>query len=290
MRWRRQPDGWKAIRLFLFLLLLQAAVACRTAAQATESVAVQIPLDGRQIVALEIVAGEVSLIGGGPADEVRIEGWLQPRPGLQFTYEQLPDRLLVRLKDERRPWGGYRTAPAKLTIHLPDGLAVMMDSFEADAVVEDLRGELQLNTTAGDIHARRLQGEIALISARGNVTLQDAQGQIRLLGEHGVLTLQGVSGRLGVSTIMGTIRYLGAPAPGDEIRIEVDHGPVEILLAPEANLEVLIRSTSGEVVCLAPALQSSARECRGRLGTGGASLAVRTVSGNVTLRLGEVFP
>jgi len=290
MKRKVQPDGGKAIRLFLYLILLLAAAGCQTAALPAENIAVQIPLEGRRTVELEIAAGEIRLTGSGKADEVRIEGWVQQRPGLQLTYELQPGKLVVHLRDQQRPLGGYRTAPASLSVRLPDDLTVALNSFEADAVVEDLRGELQLTTTAGDIRARRLQGVIALISARGDITLQEGRGQIRLLGEHGTLVMEGVAGVIGASTIMGTIRYLGLPAPGDQIRIEVDHGPVEILLRPQADLEVLLRSTSGEVICLAPGLQSSARECRGTLGAGGASLAVRTVSGNVTLRLGEVFP
>lgn len=285
-----QSDGGKVIRLFLCLLLLQAAVGCQTAALPGEGVAVQIPLEGRRMVELDVAAGEIHLRGGGMADEVRIEGWMQKRPGLQFTYELRQGKLIVYLKDARRPVGGYRTAPARLSVHLPNNLAVTVKSFEADAVVEDFRGELQLSTTAGDIRACRLQGVITLISARGDITLQEAHGHIRLLGEYGVLVMEGVEGVIGASTIMGTIRYLGPPVPGDEIHIEVDHGPVEILLGPDADLEVLIRSTSGEVICLVPGLQRGARECRGALGAGGAWLAVRTVSGNVTLRWGEEFP
>ena len=120
--------------------------------------------------------------------------------------------------------------------------------------------------------------------------MKNANGQLRVLGEHGILNLENVSGTIGSSTIMGTIRYSGRPMVGDKIHSEVDHGPVEISLPFDSNLVVEISSISGELACMVPSLSSTRQNCLGTIGAGGASMTVRTVSGNVTLQVNPSIP
>ena len=275
-----------SILLFSTLTLL---AACNQTASPVESIREEIPLSPDHTILLEIESGDVTLVGW-EAEALQIEGELLDSERLNYSISASAEQVVVTVKTNRRPLGGFSSPPAVLKVQMPNDITVRVQTFDAAVTVRGLRGDLQVSSVAGDILAEEVYGTVTLASGRGDITVRQSSGQLRILGEHGTLTLQDISGTLGSSTIMGTIRYLGGPVSGDSIHLEVDHGPVEIILLTDPNLEVEIRSTSGDVTCLAPGLNIAGRTCTGTLGAGGASLSVRTVSGSISLRLSPLVP
>jgi hypothetical protein len=192
-------------------------------------------------------------------------------------------RLELEIQGRRAPRG---TAPAewmRAVIEVPHGTVLTVNTVEAGVLVSDLEGTIRVDSTAGDVVGERLRGAIILRSGRGNVTARDSSGEVRVLGEHGALLIEHSRGAIGSATIMGSITYRGTPAAGDRIRLEVDHGPVQVDLLGEPDLALEVQSTTGVVVC-PPALPATSRGCGGAYGAGGGSLTVRTVSGKITVR------
>ncbi len=91
-----------------------------------------------------------------------------------------------------------------------------------------------------------------------------------------------------MSTIMGTLVYIGPPGAADEIRLETDHGPVRVNLPADAHLEVVARTNSGSKACMGLDLRQTYDGCQGVLGDGTGSLAIRTVSGRIEIAVGTV--
>ena len=91
-----------------------------------------------------------------------------------------------------------------------------------------------------------------------------------------------------MSTIMGTLVYEGEAGTAGEVKLETDHGPVEVYLPADASMDVEVRTTSGDVACMAGELRQTYDGCEGSLGGGAGSLTVRTVSGRVDIRMIEV--
>jgi DUF4097 and DUF4098 domain-containing protein YvlB len=136
---------------------------------------------------------------------------------------------------------------------------------------------------SGDIQARNLSGAVVLRSGRGDIQLSGSSGELKVLGEHGVLSIAETHGDVAASTIMGAIRYTGAPGKGDVVHLETDHGPVAIQLEQGSDLVIVIKTTSGVLTCGLPGVEAVVSGCTGTLGNGAGALTVRTVSGEVTL-------
>jgi DUF4097 and DUF4098 domain-containing protein YvlB len=83
---------------------------------------------------------------------------------------------------------------------------------------------------------------------------------------------------------MGTINFTGLIHAGDNVRLETDHGPVDVNLEADSTLTLAAQSTSGDMACMVSGVNSSTRWCNGQFGTGDGALQIRTVSGAVWIR------
>lgn len=221
------------------------------------------------VLSVDLPHGRLELRGGGAPGEVLLSG--------------SSDAPLEIASGE----GGLRIAAsgrADLRLVVPDGLTLRVTSFDGEITLTDLRGDLRVDAVSGMISGWRLLGTVVLRSGRGDVTLAESSGDLTVLGEHGLLSLLDLHGRVASNTIMGTIHYEGMPGEGDEIVLEIDHGPVQVWLLPGTSLRVEAYSASGAVVCLAEGLRVDLRDCGGTVGAGDATLRVRTVSGAITIR------
>jgi hypothetical protein len=236
-----------------------------------------------EIIRIDVNMGEV-LITGSQDDSIEILGSLTRDPALVYTVEQNSAGLHILAQYPKRIFHPPAPYPIQLEIRIPAGYQVQFDTLDANLIVQDYSGSLDVSSVAGDVLVERLSGFAALKANRGNVTLRTSQGELYALGNYGLLSLDDLHGNVNASTIMGTIRYDGVPRGGDTVHLESDHGPVQIDLADQPNLLVEIHSTSGEVVCMFTALVRDARNCSGVLGDGSSRLDVRTVSGNITFQ------
>jgi DUF4097 and DUF4098 domain-containing protein YvlB len=216
---------------------------------------------------------------------VDFTGQLADPDRTDYQVQTTSEQIQIQLEYHRPLFSGFVDPAVQLEVRVPQEVPVRVETFDAPVILRDLRGEVEVHSTSGDILAENLSGEILLRSARGDVRAVNCSGIVQVLGEHGILALEDVRGEVGASTIMGTIRYTGAPGSGDEVNLETDHGPVQIELGKDSGLDISMTTTSGEIDCSLPGLTFSSRSCSGILGNGAGSLTVRTVSGEVTLRL-----
>jgi hypothetical protein len=100
--------------------------------------------------------------------------------------------------------------------------------------------------------------------------------------------VNGFRGTVSMSTIMGTLVYIGPPGAADEIRLETDHGPVRVNLPVDADMEVAARTNSGSKACMGVYLRQTYDGCQGVLGEGAGSLTIRTVSGRIQIEVGAI--
>jgi hypothetical protein len=267
----------------MLVLLLAACVPPRQADEPSPLPPEAFAVGGQPSVAIEANAGLVRVVAG-PEGLVEVEGRTRFPERTELHTSQSDDTVSIVLYLRGAMPRGPAIPPAELEVRVPPGATVRVETFVADVELHSLGGVVQVASTAGRVMAHDLEGSARLSSTRSDVSASGGQGDIRLLGEHGVLSFDGVRGILSASTIMGTIRYAGAPGAGDSIRLETDHGPVEVRLDPTASLDVQVASNSGRVICPLAGLSQGATTCAGRLGEGEGSLTIRTVSGNVDVR------
>jgi len=268
----------------VFLLVGVLSTSCTSSLADISTLSPQVfRLSKDQVVQIDVNTGEV-LITASQTDSVEVLGSLTQDTALVYSVEQTSAGLHILAQYPKRIFPPPAPRPIQLEIRIPNGYQVQFDSLEADLTVKDFSGKLAVSTVAGDVLVDGLSGFAALKVNRGDVTVRTIQGELHLLGNYGLLSMEDVHGDIFASTIMGTIRYQGATLPGDRIKFESDHGPVQIDLADQPNLLVDIHSTSGEVVCMFSVLARGARNCSGMIGDGSSRLDVRTVSGNITFQ------
>lgn len=268
-------------RLIAFGFVL-AFPACSPASPPAARLQERVPiLAGQQVV----LHAEHAVIGvsGVPGDTLSIDAQTdeQSTPGL--SVERLEDGVHIDLP-KNAPWRLFPGRRDEIALGVPFRVPLKIATFDGEISIHAYQGPLEVSAVTGNITAGDIAGGISLVTPRGNIAVRNGQGPLRLLAEHGLIVIENVHGKVGSSTIMGTIRFSGRPGRSDEIRLEADHGAIEINLEKGSDLSVEVQSNSGDVICLFPGIAQDGRRCEGSLGAGEGTLWVRTVSGDITVR------
>jgi len=254
--------------------------ACRAPADPEALAAQTHPLPGGRRLVMEV--GSATLrITQAEDSAVHLEGTLMQPDRAHLEISGQADELTIRVVD--RTGGDPQAALADLIVQAPAGAHITVEAFAGQITVHDWQGTLHATSVTGSIEVERVQGELWLRAPRGDIRAVGCAGEVHLVGEHGTLSLENCSGQLAATSIMGTLRYSGTPDAGDEVLLEVDHGPVELRLGAGSNAAVQISTTSGRVTCSVPGMAGTFDACSAALGSGAGRLAIRTVSGAVTI-------
>ena len=237
-------------------------------------------LNPGQTIQVDIDAGEIH-IANSAGNQLEVRAELRNPAQTHFQLERTLDGAQISCTGD-----GSNRDPSQVLIEIgiPEGVIVSINGYAADVTMRQVNGEVRVFTTVGDISLQDSTGNFNLNSNRGNIEVKSSKGSILVSGNYGLLSVEDSHGEIGVSTIMGTIRFLGSPNDLDIIRLETDHGPVEVQLGDGSSLSAEIETTSGQVACTMFAFTPVGRGCTGLLGDGSASLWVRTVSGAVSLQ------
>ena len=274
----------KVISILLALLPVLFIVSCSAPVEAVLTLTPQsFQLDKDQLIKVNVDTGEV-LITGTPGDSVEVLGTLTTDAALVYNINQDSAGLNITIRYPKRIYPPLAPNPVRLELRIPAGLKLKFESEEANLTVQNFSGNLDVSSTAGNIFIDGLRGSASVKANRGNISMQASQGDLFAFGNYGHLVLKDDHGQVSASTIMGTVQYTGGKGSSDALHFESDHGPVEVNLAGEPDMQVKINSASGEVTCMFTDLERNMRSCNGLLGRGGSQLYVRTVSGNITLQ------
>jgi hypothetical protein len=232
-----------------------------------------------QTIQVDIDAGEIQ-IGSSAGNQLEVRAELSNPARTHFQLERTLDGAQISCTG-----GSSRdTCQVLIELGIPEGVIVSIDGYAVDITMRRMNGEVRVFTTVGDISLQDSTGIFNLNSNRGDIDVVRSKGSILVSGNYGLLSVDDSHGDIGISTIMGTIRFLGSPIDSDIIRLETDHGPVEVQLGDGSSLRAEIETTSGQVACTIFTFTPVGRGCTGLLGDGSATLWVRTVSGAVSLQ------
>ena len=236
-------------------------------------------LDAR-IVIIQIDHGELTIMQSQDS-RIRIDGQVLFPDELEYLIDPTEERILIKVDTHR---DSSSKIPLNLQIQIPEQKKVKVETKDASVFAQDFQGDLEVDSTSGNITIKRVTGTLTLNSNRGDITVHESAGVVNVVGNYGLLTFQDVSGETAASTIMGNIMLSSLIQMNDAVRLETDHGSVSVSLREDSALSLQARSTSGNVACMLPGLHSTARACDGELNSGGGNLSIRTVSGAVTLQ------
>ena len=217
---------------------------------------------------------------------------------LEVKSTQAGNRIELEVKRPRQEsfsgFGFHQSASARLIVSVPRQVNVVARSGDGSITIEGVSGRLELRTGDGGIRASEVGGELILDTGDGSITVEGARGSLELdTGDGGV----NVSGRLTsvkLHTGDGSIVYRAEPGTemSDNWEITTGDGGVTLYLPTGFGAEIDAHTGDGSIrndLDVSGASDSgdhdeNKRTLKGRLGTGGRQIRVRTGDGTIRLR------
>ena len=200
---------------------------------------------------------------------------------LRFTADVRDGRLVVRTDPRSNGMRGNQTQ-FSYTVRIPRRFDAAIDTGSGAVRVGALDGDLSVDTGSGSVRLGDVRGDVSVDTGSGSVdagritgalTVDTGSGSVEVAEQNGPARIDTGSGS--VSVTLGRVGTLA---------VDTGSGSVQIGLPRGSDADVAV---SGSSVRIDAALAFSGRNERGdavgRLGRGGAQIAVETGSGAVTL-------
>jgi DUF4097 and DUF4098 domain-containing protein YvlB len=216
---------------------------------------------------------------------------------LEVKSSQQGNRIELEVKRPRAEsfsgFGFHHSASARLIVSAPRDVNVIARSGDGSIRIERVSGRLELRTGDGSIKASDVEGELILNTGDGSVTVDGARGTMELdTGDGGV----NVTGRLTavkLHTGDGSIVYRAEPGSemSDNWDITTGDGGVTLYLPTGFGADLDAHTGDGAIrndldVIGGPEEEGghNRRTLKGRLGSGGKQIRIRTGDGSIRLR------
>jgi DUF4097 and DUF4098 domain-containing protein YvlB len=205
------------------------------------------------------------------------------------------DRIEVEVKRPRDESfsgiGFHRSAHAKLIVSVPRETNVIARTGDGSIRIGGLSGRVQLHTGDGSIRAADVSGELSLSTGDGSINVDRAEGRLDVETGDGGVDVTGRLAAVKLHTGDGSIVYRVEPgtAMSDDWEISTGDGSVALYLPSSFNAELDAHTGDGSIrndlsVEGESVDTKNRRTVRGRLGSGGRLLRVRTGDGTIRLR------
>lgn len=229
------------------------------------------------------------------------------------TIEVTKEGDLVRVetkypkREGGRFWGGDRiNVSVDYKIWVPDQAAVDLKSVSGDITVAPLGGAAKVDCVSGDVKLRGAAGaEIKLTSGElemeniagdafikavsGGITVTKIKGSVEADAVSGDIELRDVSEAQSVDlkTVSGNVIYSGSIQAGGRYELNAFSGDVRMTIPADATFEFEANTFSGSIDTdfeITVSGKISPKEVRGTVGKGGATIKLKSFSGNVDLK------
>lgn len=213
------------------------------AAHAGESVDLRLDADPLSKVRIDIVRGAVTVEGWGD-NAVRVKGTRDDK-SKEFIFERNGREILIEDELKHRSGGGSGEGTI-ITVYVPRGSTVEMDTVSATQTVQNVDGNVRLESVSGDISAREVRDDTAISSVSGSIALAGATGEVRLESVSGDIEADVNTTRLDVEAVSGDAVVRNA---GILQRLEATtvSGDLEVRTALAADGEASLESVSGDI-------------------------------------------
>lgn len=188
--------------------------------------------------------------------------------------------------------GVHHSTSAKLIASVPRGASVSVMTRDGSIAVERVDGPLELRTDDGSVRVSEAAGDMTIVTRDGSITLErvagrvDARtgdGSIRLNGTPKGVLLESRDGSIGVRAERGTTMT-------DEWSLRTGDGSVVVEVPEDFGAEIDAETRDGsvrtdfEIEGASDRRGEDRRRLKGRLGSGGPVLRIRTGDGSIRIR------
>jgi len=187
---------------------------------------------------------------------------------------------------------GVFTSPrARLIVNAPRRVNVIARTRDGAIVADRLEGRLELKTGDGSVRAIETAGELLVESGDGSIRLEDVSGRIEARTDDGTVRVTGTPSTLQVRSGDGSVvlRIRHGAVMTDDWMVTTRDGSISVELPGDFNARIEAEPGSGDRarsdLTLADMTGGTRdeRTLRGRLGTGGKLLTLRTGDGSIRL-------
>lgn len=226
---------------------------------------------------------------------IRRANTMEEAEALKVRTSQEGNRILIDARDEESRRGsvhiGTWVSPSvSLIVRAPRTVTLNAESGDGAITVEQLSGPLTLRTGDGAIRGSALEGMIKAHTGDGSIAVDSSAGQFDLDTGDGSIRLSARIDELSVHTGDGSVSVDAetGSAMKSDWSVTTGDGSVRLGLPEGFSGEIDAESGDGRVHADwiphdEPLDEDDRRRLRGRLGTGGKSLRVRTGDGSITL-------
>jgi DUF4097 and DUF4098 domain-containing protein YvlB len=249
---------------------------------------------------------------------VTVTAWERNEVELTAHLESDRDRLEfeastrhVRIEVERPDRHRYREEDdANLTLKVPKGTRLNIETVSADITIDGVRGEQRLESVSGTVETKAYDERLSLHAVSGEISVAGSGGKAALKTENvsGTTIVSGIRGvyegatvsghidasiaavdRLNVETVSGDADIRAELAPSARVEMESVSGSLSLVIKPPVNAEFEIESFSGDIdTCFGAKPRDKSKYGPGSeldivQGKGGPRVVIETLSGDINI-------
>jgi DUF4097 and DUF4098 domain-containing protein YvlB len=289
-------------------------LAAAVLAAATPAALAQQQISKRAVVAPDVTV-EVSNVQGSvivtawDKNEVELDARLESsKDELEFEASERHVSIEVDRPDGR--YGRHDNEEAFLTVRVPKGARLTVDTVSAEIGVTGVRGEQSLQSVSGEVKTQAFDARLSAASVSGEIVVtgnggkaevstDNVSGRSTATGLRGHYRAEVVSGqiqasvaaaeRLELSSVSGEIDLQAELTPTARVEMESVSGMITLKLKPPVNADFDIESFSGDIEnCFGQDARDTSKYTPGSelnftQGSGGARVEIQTLSGEINV-------
>jgi DUF4097 and DUF4098 domain-containing protein YvlB len=228
------------------------------------------------------------------------------------TIEVTKDADLVRVETKypKRSggfWGGDSiNVSVDYKLWIPDTAAVELKSVSGDVRVAAIGGHARVSCVSGNVDllgaagadVDLVSGELTLENIAGDAYLKTVSGNIEATGVKGSIEAEAVSGDIDLrdvseaqtvsaKNVSGNMTYIGKIKAGGRYELKAHSGDVRMTIPADSAFDFEANTFSGDIDSdfeIQVVGKISPREIHGTVGKGGATVTLKSFSGNIDLK------
>jgi hypothetical protein len=213
---------------------------------------------------------------------------------LQIETTQDAGRISLEVKqpgrESFRGFGLHRSASARLIVSVPQRCDMTARTGDGSIRIDRVAGRIELRTGDGSIRASHVSGDLKMHTGDGSINVDGAEGTLDVDTGDGGVSVAGRLSEVRMHTGDGSIAYNAEPGSSmaDDWTIATGDGTVTLYLPDGFNAEIDAHtgdgSVSNELKLASASGDDDRRTVKGRLGSGGRLIRIRTGDGSIRLR------
>jgi hypothetical protein len=253
-----------------------------------------VPPPGGRTLRLHNANGRTRVVGAERSDiEVRArktaraesaEAARRLLDAIRIVADEVGEALELEVEVPRK-WN--RRGHANLEVSVPRSLGVQVSASNGKVIIEGVRGAVRAHSSNGSVSIVDVAGEIEIGTSNAMVCCSCTRGPLVARSSNGKIELDRHRGSVDASTSNGLIRAALDEVGKEGIQLATSNGRIVLELPEHVDADVDIRVDNGVIRnerTLCQCFREKDGQVRGRLGTGGTLIKLRTSNGAISLR------